>query len=115
MAVNTGMILNLANQKRRKWGVFRRKLEGSHSPLNGSVGVYHRKLNCYVKMMFGFYIPPQMTISIVILYLYVPHTYVTPQHQMRHKSQIKKLRFWNNIIEDNTSFIMVKELCFYHN
>ena len=62
MAVNTGMILNLANQKRRKWGVFRRKLEGSHFPLNGSVGVYHRKLNCYVKMMFGFYISPQMTI-----------------------------------------------------
>ena len=38
-----------------------------------------------------------------------------PDHQMRHKSQIQKLRFWNNMIEDNTSFIMVKELCFYHN
>ena len=41
--------------------------------------------------------------------------YVTPHHQMRHKSQIQKLRFWDNMIEDNTSFIMVKELCFYHN
>ena len=34
---------------------------------------------------------------------------------MRHKSQIQKLRFWNNVIEDNTSFKMIKELCFYHN
>ena len=41
--------------------------------------------------------------------------YVTPHHQMRHKSQIQKLRFWNNMKEDNTSFKMVKELCFYHN
>ena len=41
--------------------------------------------------------------------------YVTPHHQMRHKSQIQKLRVWNNMIEDNTSFIMVNELCFYHN
>ena len=42
-------------------------------------------------------------------------TFVTPHHQTRHKSQIRKLRFWNNIIEDTSSFIMVKELCFYHN
>ena len=34
---------------------------------------------------------------------------------MRHKSQIQKLRFWNDIIGENTSFIIVKELCFYHN
>ena len=34
---------------------------------------------------------------------------------MRHNSEIQKLRFWNNVIEDNTSFKMVKELCFYHN
>ena len=34
---------------------------------------------------------------------------------MRHKSQIQKLRFLNDMIEDNTSFKMVKELCFYHN
>ena len=41
-------------------------------------------------------------------------SYVTPHHQMRHKSQIQKLRFLNNVIEDNTSFKMVKDLCFYH-
>ena len=41
--------------------------------------------------------------------------YVTPHHQMRHKSQIQKMRFLNNVIEDNTSFKMVKELCLYHN
>ena len=34
---------------------------------------------------------------------------------MRHKSQIPKLRFGHNVIEENTSFKMVKELCFYHN
>ena len=34
---------------------------------------------------------------------------------MRHKSQIQKLRFRHHVIEDNTSFKMVKELCFYHN
>ena len=34
---------------------------------------------------------------------------VTPHHQMRHKSQIQKLRFGNNMIEDNTSFIMMTE------
>ena len=43
------------------------------------------------------------------------YIYVTPLHQMRHKSQIQKLRFLNNMIEINISFIMVKELCFYHN
>ena len=41
--------------------------------------------------------------------------YVTPHHQMRHKSQIQKLGFRHNVIEENTSFEMVKKLCFYHN
>ena len=40
---------------------------------------------------------------------------VTPHHQMRHKSQIQKLRFRHNVIEENTSFEMMKKLCFYHN
>ena len=40
---------------------------------------------------------------------------VTPHHQMRHKSQIQKLGFRHNVIEENTSFEMVKKLCFYHN
>ena len=30
--------------------------------------------------------------------------YVTPHHQMRHKSQIPKLRFCHTVIEENTSF-----------
>ena len=34
---------------------------------------------------------------------------------MRHKSQIQKLRFCHNVTEKNTSFKMVKELCFYCN
>ena len=41
--------------------------------------------------------------------------YVTPHHQIRHKSQIQKLRFCNKVIEDNTSFKMAKYLSFYHN
>ena len=41
--------------------------------------------------------------------------YVTPHHQMRHKSQIQKSGFRHNVIEENTSFEMVKKLCFYHN
>ena len=40
---------------------------------------------------------------------------MTPHHQMRHKSQILKLRLWYNVIEENTSFKMLKELCVYHN
>ena len=38
-----------------------------------------------------------------------------PHHQMRHKSEILKLRFWHNVIEENIGLKMVKELCFYHN
>ena len=34
---------------------------------------------------------------------------------MRHKSQIKKLRFCHNVIEGTSSLQMVKELCLYHN
>ena len=34
---------------------------------------------------------------------------------MRHKWQIQKLRFLHNVIEENTSYKMVEELCFYHN
>ena len=40
---------------------------------------------------------------------------MTPHHQMRHESQILKLRLGYNVIEKNTSFKMVKELCVYHN
>ena len=41
--------------------------------------------------------------------------YVTPHHQMRHKSEFQKLRLWHNVIEENSGFKMVKELRFYHN
>ena len=41
--------------------------------------------------------------------------YVTPHHQIRHKSEIQKLRFKHNVIAENIGFKMVKELCFYHN
>ena len=41
--------------------------------------------------------------------------YVTPHHQMRHKSQIQKLGFRHNVIEENKSFEIVKKICFYHN
>ena len=34
---------------------------------------------------------------------------------MRIKLQILKLRLWYNVIEENSSFKMVKELCVYHN
>ena len=40
--------------------------------------------------------------------------YVTPHHQMRHKSEIQKLRFEHNVIDENIGLKMVKELCFYH-
>ena len=40
---------------------------------------------------------------------------VTPDHQKGHKSEIQKLRFLHNVIEENISFEMVEELCFYHN
>ena len=36
-------------------------------------------------------------------------TYVTPHHQMRHKSAIQKLMLWHNVIEENIGFKMVKE------
>ena len=39
---------------------------------------------------------------------------VTPHHQMRHKSEIQKLRFEQNVINENIGLKMVKELCFYH-
>ena len=41
--------------------------------------------------------------------------YVTPNHQIRHKLEIQKLRFLHNMIEENIGFKMVKELSFYHN
>ena len=41
-------------------------------------------------------------------------SYVTPHHQMRHKSEIQKLRLWDNVIEENIGFKMLKEWCFYN-
>ena len=41
--------------------------------------------------------------------------YMTPHHQMRHKSEIQKLRFYHNVVGEDIDFKMVKELCFYHN
>ena len=50
-----------------------------------------------------------------ILYFKVKRITCVPPHQMRHKSQTKKLRVWHNVIEDNSSFKMVQEFGFYHN
>ena len=41
--------------------------------------------------------------------------YVTPHHQMRHKSEIQKLRYEHNVKDENIGLKMVKELCFYYN
>ena len=38
-----------------------------------------------------------------------------PHHQLRHKSEIQKLRFRHNVIEENIGFRMLIELCFNHN
>ena len=37
--------------------------------------------------------------------------YVTPHHQMRHKSEIQKLSFLPKVIEENIGFIVVKKIC----
>ena len=42
-------------------------------------------------------------------------TCVNPHPQMRHKSEIQKLWFLHNEIEDNIGFKVAKEICLYHN